>query len=278
MESTVPKPLSHYYGAKSEQLDFLLPIVESIKHHTWIEAACGMASLTLAKKPAPVEVINDIDERVVCLFRTVREKSKWLSKQLAATPYSLAAFEECARVARDTEANQYQRGYAMLVCLRQSFSTSPGRSWSRVVAHSRRSMASSVSRWIDLPDHVAAVADRLRMVQCDCLDITDCIHKYDRPESLFYIDLPYMPQTRRSAKAYEHEADKLTHKRMLRAVMHAKGKFIISGYAHPLYDEVLTGARGWERIEYRVACRSSVSPSGKVAADKTRQEVVWVRR
>lgn len=274
----MPKALSHYYGAKSEQLDRLLPIVESIPHHTWVEAACGMASLTLAKKPAAVDILNDIDERVVCLFEAVRDKPKWLSKMLVATPYSLAAFRKCQTIAADPDAARHLRGYAMLVCLRQSFSTAPGRSWSRVVAHSRRAMASSVSRWISLPDQVADVMDRLRTVQIDQLDIEKCIEQYDDPDTLFYIDLPYEPQTRRTTKAYAHEADRDAHKRMLHAAINAEGKFVISGYAHPLYDKTLTKGRGWERVAYKVACRSSVSPSGKVAEDKTREEVLWIRR
>lgn len=276
----MPKALTHYFGGKQEQLDILLPIVASIPHHTWVEAACGMASLTLAKEPAAVEVINDAEDRVVCLFEAVRDHAKWLSAKLSATPYSRKVFEECKAIAADQDQERRLRGWAYLTCLRQSFSSAPGEVWGRVVGHSRRKMASSCSRWLPVHDNVAAVADRLRTVQIECQDIGGIIKGFDRPETLFYIDLPYMPATRKASArdVYHKEADLDTHKRMLRAAVRAKGKFIISGYASPLYDAVLTEGRGWERHEKEVTCRSAVTATGSVASDKTRTEVVWVRR
>ena len=276
----MPKALAQYFGGKQEQLDILLPLVQSIKHHTWVEAACGMASLTLAKEPAAVEVINDFEDRVVCLFEAVRDHPKWLSAKLSATPYSRRVFEECKALAADADEERRVRGWAYLTCLRQSFSSAPGEVWGRVVGHSRRKMASSCSRWLPIHDNVAAVADRLRTVLIERQDAADLIAAFDRPETLFYVDLPYLPLTRKASarNVFHQEADLDTHKRMLKAAIRAKGKFIISGYAHPLYDKVLTEERGWERHQKEVTCRSAVTAKGTVASDKTRTEVVWVRR
>lgn len=274
----MPKALFHYYGGKQEQLKNLLAVVESIPHKQWVEAACGAANLTLAKEPAGVETINDIDDRLVCLFQTVRDAPAWLSKQIAATPFSRKVFEKCCAVAADENETPTRRGYAALVAMRQSFSASPGRTWCLCKNHSRRRMASSISRWLPLSDDIAQVANRLRTVQIECMDVAALITKYDSPTTLFYIDLPYPHSTRRVKTGYKHECSDDDHKRMLKAVIRAKGKFIISGYGCELYDKVLTEGRGWERDARSVTCRSAVTPTGMVHHDKTREEVLWIRR
>ena len=80
-----------YYGAKgriARQIVSTLP-----PHNAWVEAFCGSAALTLAKPPAPIEVINDLDDQVVNLFRQLRSNGKALRKAVALTPYARAEFE-----------------------------------------------------------------------------------------------------------------------------------------------------------------------------------------
>ena len=43
------------------------------------------------------------------------------------------------------------------------------------------------------------------------------------------------------------------HRRLLEAAVGVRGMVILSGYAHPLYDEAL---RDWERLEFPMACHA----------------------
>ena len=85
------KPPFGYYGAKqriaSHIVNFLPP------HHAWVEAFCGSAAITLAKKPAPIEVINDLDGQVVNLFKQLRENRDALCEAVSLTPYAREEFE-----------------------------------------------------------------------------------------------------------------------------------------------------------------------------------------
>lgn len=47
-----------YYGAKQRIANKLIKMLPP--HNAWVEGFCGSASLTLAKKPVPIEVINDL--------------------------------------------------------------------------------------------------------------------------------------------------------------------------------------------------------------------------
>src|SRR5689334_15716926 len=56
-----------YYGSKQRlayRISKNLP-----PHNAWAEVFCGSAALTLAKDPAQIEVINDIDGNIVNLFK-----------------------------------------------------------------------------------------------------------------------------------------------------------------------------------------------------------------
>src|SRR6266487_7023916 len=62
-------------------------------HNAWVELFCGSAAMTLAKKPAPIEVINDINGEIVNFFRQLRDNSDRLLKLLSLTPYAREEFE-----------------------------------------------------------------------------------------------------------------------------------------------------------------------------------------
>lgn len=60
------KPPIGYYGAKqriASQIVKMLP-----PHNAWVEGFCGSAAITLSRPPAPIEIINDIDNQIVNMF------------------------------------------------------------------------------------------------------------------------------------------------------------------------------------------------------------------
>ncbi len=75
-----------YFGSKhrlASKITKKLP-----PHNCWVDAFCGSSSITLAKSPAPIEVINDIDENVVNFFEQLRKHPQELCQSVALTPYS----------------------------------------------------------------------------------------------------------------------------------------------------------------------------------------------
>src|SRR5439155_9506858 len=75
-----------YFGSKKRlavKLCSQLP-----PHHAWVEMFCGSAALTLAKPPAPIEVINDLDKEIVNVFVQLRKNEKRLCRLIALTPYA----------------------------------------------------------------------------------------------------------------------------------------------------------------------------------------------
>lgn len=279
------RPLFQYCGAKSEMLDWLYAHEPRESVTCAVEPFCGTAVWTLGSPNFPVEVINDLDLRIANFFDVLKVKPRRMCEMVAATPYSRDEWERAGRRIEVWKESGCPRpdgdaAWAFLVRLRMSMGTSAGKVFSRVVNHSRRDMASSCSRWLPIPDEIARVADRLKTVQIEGLNHLDCIAKYDGPGTLLRCDPPYLLPGGNAGpnKLYGVPFTIGDHKRLLAALLRAKAKVVLCGYAHPLYDANLTPARGWERFDREVPCRSAVTSSGKVAERKTRTEVLWVRR
>src|SRR4030042_6479969 len=92
-ESLKAKPVKApfgYYGAKQR---IARKIIDSLPPHSaWVEGFCGSAALTLAKPPAPIEIINDADDQIVNIFDQLRNNADALCHAVALTPYARAEF------------------------------------------------------------------------------------------------------------------------------------------------------------------------------------------
>ena len=86
---------------------------------------------------------------------------------------------------------------------------------------------------------------------------------HDTPETLHYVDPPYVMATRTDAGAdYVHEMTDDQHKDLLQFLRTLKGRVVLSGYPNAIYESALDG---WERIE-KQALADGASP---------RTEVIW---
>ena len=64
-ERIYPTPFG-YFGSKQRLASMITEMLPP--HYAWVEVFCGSAAVTLTKKPAPIEVINDIDNNIINLF------------------------------------------------------------------------------------------------------------------------------------------------------------------------------------------------------------------
>jgi DNA adenine methylase len=88
----------------------------------------------------------------------------------------------------------------------------------------------------------------------------------DSPKTLFYCDPPYLHATRGDAKAYGFEMDESQHREFAEAVNECKGMVAVSGYDHPLMDELFKPGR-WFKTQ---------GPDKTIHSTKgKRSEVLW---
>jgi DNA adenine methylase len=272
---SVPSPLS-YFGSKSRLAPQIVKHFPA--HRTFCEPFGGSAAVLLAKYPAKVEVYNDLDGELVNFFRVVRDPLLCTKLQTAAqnTPYARAEFE----LARQGCANPVEAARRFVVRQRMSFG-GKGRDWAFSIGNSRKGTSAAIQRWRWGIDWLPAIHERFKDVQIECGDWRGVMSRYDGPETLFFLDPPYVPETR-VAGMYRHELTQEDHRELVSRLLSVRGMVILSGYNHQTYSPLERA--GWGRIDHptcthvrgsltrRVECLW-LSPS--VARNGNNQKLFW---
>jgi DNA adenine methylase len=257
----------------------LLPLLPP--HRIYVEPFGGGASLLFAKEPSPVEVYSEIEEGLVNLFRVLRDPEKFgrFYHLATLTPYSREEWEYCQATWEACE-DEVERAYRFFVTARQSFGGRFDHGWGMVVTTSNRGMAGTCSRWLSILALLPAIHERLRRVQIEHEDYRVILDRYDTPETLFFCDPPYVPETRRAGE-YRHEMSLEDHKELVTRLLALQGKVLLSGYAHEVYRPLEEA--GWERKDFPAACHavgrtrnSGLQGRGAVLKKQPRLESVWI--
>ena len=133
-------------------------------HHTYVEPFGGAASVLLNKPPSPVEVYNDLDQRITRLLRVLRDDGAELRRRLSLTPYSECEFED-AKTETTDEIEHARRDF---VRWRLSLG-GRGDSFSFTLHRVRRGMADVVSGYLSMIDaQLPLIVARLRTVEILC--------------------------------------------------------------------------------------------------------------
>lgn len=259
-----------YFGSKRR---IAHQILEDLPPHSaWVELFCGSAALTLAKEPAEIEIINDLDGRIVNFFRILRTRHKELCRRVALTPY---AREELAEAKKEQKGvSKIERARLFLVESMMSMNGIVGQEaggFSCSSSYSRNGREARVNRWYNLPDKLATVVERLRSVRVENRDARKLFGEFiDKPGTLVYLDPPYLADR---TNGYMLEAnDEEFHRDLLHLANKAKCMVFISGYDHKLYRDNLTKAKGWVKRKIQTSTRDS---SGQ---DHVRVEIIWMNR
>jgi DNA adenine methylase len=271
-DAMIKKPFNWYGGKQA-----LAPLLVSLlpRHQVYCEVFGGSGALLFAKEPSPLEVFNDLDSGVVNFFRVLRnpEQTQRLQNALRVTPYAREEYYECLAT-WETDADPVEQARAWYCAVMQSMNSSiRATGWSCT-----KTPGSNPARaWQNNIANLAACVGRLAHVQIDHRDFEQVITAYDSPETCFYLDPPYMASTRRKQRCYRHEMSPADHERLLSCINQVQGMVLLSGYAHPLYQEAL---QIWERRTLTLHCSSAVRALADLACNTTpgqltRTECIW---
>ncbi len=256
-----------WYGGKFSHLSWLLPLLPACHHYC--EPFAGSGAVLINRAPAPVETYNDLDGEVVNFFQVLRDQHQALIRAIALTPFSREEYYY-AIYSSTEDISDLERARRFYIRARQTRTglaqtASLGR-WANCKNTSRAGMSGVVSRWLGGVDALDEIAQRLIRVQIENRPAVDAIQLYDSPGTLFYCDPPYLHATRGDAKAYKFEMDEAEHRALAEVVNACAGKVAMSGYDHPLLDELFPPDR-WFKTE---------GPTKTVHSTKdSRREVLW---
>jgi DNA adenine methylase len=130
-------------------------------------------------------------------------------------------------------------------------------------------MNEQVSAWLSAIEGLPEAHFRLSQVVIFCEPAVKLIAQEDDPHTFFYCDPPYLKQTRVTPTVYSCEMSDEEHQQLLDTLGGIEGKFLLSGYPHPLYDAAAE-KYNWFRTDIEIDNKAS---SQKTKPKKT--ECLW---
>ncbi len=82
-----------YIGGKFNSVEWLLPLLP--KCNTYVEPFGGGMSILLNREPSPVEVYNDLNNKIVNLFKVLRKNPLEFLSLIYLTPYAREEYNTC---------------------------------------------------------------------------------------------------------------------------------------------------------------------------------------
>lgn len=231
------KPVLKYPGAKWRIAEWIISHIP--EHHTYLEPFFGSGAVLFNKPVSRIEVVNDLDNDVVNLFRLIRDEPEKLARLVEATPYARAEYDLCFDNPTDPDPHEQARRFLVKCWMGYGFRTN-GRKvgWKNDVQG--REKAYALSNWTRLPDWMMAATTRLKEIQIENRPAVEVIKRFRYPNVLIYADPPYLLATRTS-KQYKHEMTDTDHAELLDALINHNGPVILSGYQSEFYQNALEG-------------------------------------
>ncbi|WP_023873968.1 MULTISPECIES: DNA adenine methylase [Pandoraea] len=240
------RPIMRYHGGKWRLAPWIIQHLPS--HRVYVECFGGGASVLLRKPRSYAEIYNDLDGEVANLFRVCRDHGERLALACELTPFARKEFV-CAYEPAEDPIEQARRTLIRSFMGFGSAGASGQATGFR--ANSNRSGTTPAHDWMNYPDCLRAVIGRLRGVVIENRDAVACMRQHDGPETLHYVDPPYVHSTRKlatHAPAYRHEMNDDQHRELAESLCGLQGMVVLSGYRCDLYDELF---KGWARIDGR---------------------------
>ena len=204
-----------WIGSKRKLARHIIPLFP--EHTCYVEPFCGSAAVFFRKEPSRAEVLNDINGELINLYRVIKHHLDEFVRQLRWALTSRQMFSWQKNTAPET-LTDIQRAARFFYLQQLAFG---GRSFGQAFGTSAtRARGLNLLR---IEETLSNAHLRLSSATIEHLDWMACVERYDRPETLFYLDPPYW-QTTGYAVLFEI-GQYLQMASMARSV---KGKMLIS--------------------------------------------------
>lgn len=252
----IAKPALKFPGAKWNLASWIVAHMPA--HRLYVEPFFGSGAILFSKQPAKVEILNDLDSRVVNLFCVIRESPDELAAAVEMTPWSRDEYYAAYELSEDPVEDARR----FLVRCWQAFGTKIVHRTGWRVDAPESSGTVRTAAWGRLPKRILAAAERLKPCYIENRPAVEVIRRYAREEALIYCDPPYLLSTR-SCPYYAEEMDDSEHIELLATLIEHPGPVLLSGYDSAMYREMLDGWTTKRRKVY--------AEKGRI-----REEVLWI--
>ena len=233
------RPILRWHGGKWKLAPWIIEHLPA--HKCYVEPYGGAASVLLRKTRSYAEVYNDLDGEVVNLFRVARDHGEDLVRALELTPFAREEFA-LSYTAADDPMEQARRTVI------RSFQGFGSNGHQRVTGFRAKTTRTSTTPAMDFrrfPDALRMVIDRLKGVVIENRDAFKVMTTHDSPETVHYVDPPYVTETRDKGRDYRFEMKDQDHQHLAELLHTLQGTVVLSGYESPLYADLYPG---WRKV------------------------------
>jgi DNA adenine methylase len=221
----------NYLGGKSRLADRIVKLIPQ-DHLCYCEPFCGAAWILFAKDPSKVEVINDADGELVTFWRVVQNHLEEFLRYYKWAIISRKLFQ-LENMKNPETLTDIQRAVRYFYVQKLGFG---GKTYKRTFGYS--ATGPSHLGVATIQDRLLEVHWRLEKVTIEHVDACDCIRRYDRPTTFFYIDPPYW-----KTAGYAIPWGAADFIRLRQALDQVKGRFIVSLNDAPAVRRLFKGFR-----------------------------------
>ncbi len=265
-----------WWGGKHYLAKLIIALMA--RHLHYVEPYAGGLAVLLEKDPFDPakywgekgyeqgisEVVNDIHRELTNFWRVLQREDTFAAfqRQIEATPFSQIEWEEAEVRQHPRHDLDVEAAAAFFIRCRQS-RAGGFRDFATLSRNRpRRQMNVQASAWWTCFEVLPAVSARLRRVVILNQPAVEVIRQQDGPTTLYYLDPPYLHETRASTEAYRHEMTEADHRELLAVIRQCQGMVVLSGYPNPIYDQELAG---WRREDILI--------DNKAAGGKTKRQM-----
>ncbi len=214
------KPPAPYIGGKRILAATIIKRINATPHKSYVEPFCGMGGVFFRRDQKPkCEVINDYNGEVTNLFRILQ---RHYTPFMDMMKFSLTSRQDFDRLQNTNEntLTDLERAARFLYLQKAAFG-------GKVTGQNFGVSIGSDARFntVKLRPILEKLHARLSSVLIENLGYAECIKKYDRPTTLFYLDPPYWG----TEDVYgEHLFSKADFEKLAIQLSKIKGSFILS--------------------------------------------------
>lgn len=257
-----------WHGGKQYLADRIIAMMP--KHIHYVEPYFGGGAVLFRKSCEGVsEVVNDLNGKLINFWKVLKDDRQFekFTRLVEATPFAETSFVEAEWRANEDFVTQ---AWSFFVRYRQS-RQGLGKCFATVTRNrTRRGMNEQVSSWLSAVEGLPECHTRLKRVLILNHRAIDVIKEQDGPNTLFYLDPPYLQETRTAKWSFgDYEMSEVDHLELLDVLSIIRGKFLLSGYHNKHYDHCAEQL-GWSCEEIKIPNNASGASEKRIMT-----ECVW---
>ena len=180
-------PIVPWIGGKRRLAKRILPLFPA--HECYVEPFAGGAALYFMKPPSDVEVLNDVNGELVNLYRVIKHHLEEFVRQFKWALVSRQIYG-WLKVTPEETLTDIQRAARFYYLQKMAFGAK--------VANQTFGTATTAPPRLNLlrlEEELSTANLRLSRTYIEHLPWAECVRRYDRPHTFFYLDPPYWETT-----------------------------------------------------------------------------------